>query len=309
MELSNGAAPRASGPGQFAVALRTAIDARGLTLERLQDRLARRGIRVSVTSLSYWQHGRTQPERPDSLRALDVLEEVLEVPPGSLRGLLGPPRPRGPRNLRDAVSERPEEVMGVGAPLSTLFDQIPGSRRHDLDLVSQHETVDLDAKGRLERLTSRTLAEARRDGVDRYVAIYHGDDGCDVDRVEVTAQSDCSVGRVLRDRGAGVVVAEMLFDVALKAGETHLFEFGFTDGTAELTNEHSHGFRCRIDQFVLQVRFDPATLPARCYGFAQNRLDEPQYRTTELTLNAHHSVHIAVGGITGGGVGIGWDWE
>jgi len=313
VETSTGAVPEelaevlAAGP--FHAALRVAIEARGLTLERLQHRLAQRGIRVSVTSLSYWQHGRTQPERPDSLRAVGVLEEVLGVPAGSLVALLGPRRPRGPRSLRGVFPERPEEVMGIGAPLSELFDQLPGSRQHLFDLVSQHETVLLDAQGRLARLTSRTIAEARVDGVDRYVAVYQGDPGCDVARVEVDALRDCEVGRVLRDPDTEVVVAELLFGAELAAGETHLFEFGFVDGTAHLTTEHGHGFRCRVDQFVLQARFHPAALPIRCYGYAQARLDEPQRQMGDLRLSAHHAAHLVVAGITAGGVGIGWVWE
>ncbi len=293
----------------FHVALRAAIEARGLTLERLQHRLAQRGIRVSMTSLSYWQHGRTQPERPDSLRALGVLEEVLDVPAGSLLALLGPPRPRGPRSLRGVFPERPEEVMGLGAPLSEIFDQLPGSRLHALDLVSQHETVHLDGAGRLDHLSSRTLAEARIDGVDRYVAVYHGDPGCDADRVGIEARADCEVGRVLRDPDAGVVVAELRFGGELAAGETHLFEFAFVDGTADLTSEHGHGFRCRVDQFVLQVRFDAAALPLRCFGFTQERLDADRRVSGDLTLSAYHAAHLAVAGITAGGVGIGWHWD
>lgn len=314
MDASTGTEPmpqlaQALESGPFHAALRAAIEARGLTLERLRNRLSQRGIQVSVTSLSYWQHGRTQPERPDSLRAVGVLEEVLGLPPGSLVALLGPRRPRGPRSLRSDFPDPPEEVMGVGAALSNLFDQLPGSRRYDLDLVSQYETVVLDSRGRLARLTSRTLAEARRDGVDRYFAVYQGDPGCDIERVEIEAVRDCQVGAVLRDAGARVVVAELLFGASVAAGETHLFDFCVHDGTARTTTAHSHGFRCRVDQFLLQARFDPAALPRRCYGFAQDRLDEPQRRTGELRLNAHHAAHLAVANITAGGVGIGWDWE
>jgi len=294
--------------GPFHTALRFAIDARGLTLERLQHRLAQRGIQVSVTSLSYWQHGRTQPERPASLRAVGVLEEVLGVPPRSLADLLGPRRPRGPRSLRDGFTERPEDVMGIGAPLTALFDALADARRHDLALVSQHETVTLDGRGRIAELTSRTLAASNRDGADRYIAVYHGDPRCDVDQVEIEALRDCRIGRILRDADAAVVVAELLFGAELADGQTHLFEFGVRDGTAPVTTAHGHGFRCRVGQYVLQTRFDPAALPDRCYGFAQARLDEAQRPTGDLTLNAFHAAHLAVADITAGAVGIGWTW-
>lgn len=80
--------PRLSDAGPFAVSLRAAIRARGLGLERIRYRLRARGTPVSLATLSHWQSGRCQPERPESLAALAALEEILEVPRGSLTGLL-----------------------------------------------------------------------------------------------------------------------------------------------------------------------------------------------------------------------------
>jgi len=82
--------------GPFAEALRAAIRARGLGLERIRYRLRGKGATVSLATLSHWQSGRCRPERAESLRALKNLEEVLGVPEGALIRLLGPPRPRGP---------------------------------------------------------------------------------------------------------------------------------------------------------------------------------------------------------------------
>ncbi|MDT8911229.1 transcriptional regulator [Amycolatopsis sp. PS_44_ISF1] len=82
--------------GPFAEALRAAIRARGLGLERIRYRLRGRGVSLSLATLSHWQSGRCRPERPESLLALGYLEDILGVPPGALRRLLGPPRSRGP---------------------------------------------------------------------------------------------------------------------------------------------------------------------------------------------------------------------
>src|SRR5438876_406767 len=79
----------------FATALRAAIEARGLGLERIRDRLRGHGVSISLATLSYWQSGRSRPERRASMVALGHLENVLELAPGSLVSLLGPPRPRG----------------------------------------------------------------------------------------------------------------------------------------------------------------------------------------------------------------------
>ncbi|KIF70400.1 hypothetical protein HY68_20405, partial [Streptomyces sp. AcH 505] len=74
--------------GPFHLALRAALAVRGLPLERVQHHLAHRGIKVGVTSLSYWQQGARRPQRPESLRAVGALEAVLDLPVNSLLRLL-----------------------------------------------------------------------------------------------------------------------------------------------------------------------------------------------------------------------------
>src|SRR6188768_24036 len=81
--------------GPFSAALHLAIEDRGLRLEELQERLSAGGVSVSLAMLSYWRRGRSQPERPESLRAVQLLEEILRLPTGSLSAQLGPRRPRG----------------------------------------------------------------------------------------------------------------------------------------------------------------------------------------------------------------------
>ncbi|MFD5660064.1 hypothetical protein ACFWHX_22630, partial [Streptomyces hirsutus] len=54
--------------GPFHVALRAAIAARGLPLQRVQHHLSRHGVKVGVTSLSYWQQGARRPPRPPAAR-------------------------------------------------------------------------------------------------------------------------------------------------------------------------------------------------------------------------------------------------
>ncbi|MQA27872.1 MAG: transcriptional regulator [Micromonosporaceae bacterium] len=80
--------------GPFSAALHLAIESKGWTLDRVQRALLARGIGVSLSTLSYWRRGRSRPERPDSLRAVDVLEELLDLPRESLAALLGRRRRR-----------------------------------------------------------------------------------------------------------------------------------------------------------------------------------------------------------------------
>jgi hypothetical protein len=98
--------------GPFAAALRAAIRARGLGLDRIRYRLRSRGVSISLATLSHWQSGRCRPERSESLLALAHIEEVLEVPPGSLIHLLGPPRSR----TRGSCAAHPPEDGKVLPP-------------------------------------------------------------------------------------------------------------------------------------------------------------------------------------------------
>ena len=41
------------------------------------------GVKVGVTSLSYWQQGARRPQRTESLRAVRALEEILRAARGS----------------------------------------------------------------------------------------------------------------------------------------------------------------------------------------------------------------------------------
>ncbi|MFC7612805.1 helix-turn-helix domain-containing protein [Actinokineospora soli] len=88
----------------FPAVLDRTIERSGMSLEHLQRRLSARGIRVSLSTLSYWRRGRTRPERPESLKAVEAMEDVLELPaatsPGCCRrasraagGRRGPGRP------------------------------------------------------------------------------------------------------------------------------------------------------------------------------------------------------------------------
>ncbi|MFD5458677.1 hypothetical protein ACFWIR_27160, partial [Streptomyces olivaceus] len=71
--------------GPFHVALRAAIAARGLPLQRVQHHLSRHGVRVGVTSLSYWQQGARRPQRPES-RGGGGGAVGIEAGPGVSRG-------------------------------------------------------------------------------------------------------------------------------------------------------------------------------------------------------------------------------
>ncbi|MFF5443769.1 hypothetical protein [Streptomyces sp. NPDC012888] len=295
--------------GPFHSALRAALAARGLPLHRVQHRLAARGIKVGVTSLSYWQQGARRPQRAESLKAVRELERILRVPDGSLGRLLAPPG--GTATEPPRPTARPyRSLVGVGALMEELLAGMGLPADGGLHTLGHHERVRVGARRELLVRDSEHVVRAHRDGVDRYLAIHHGDPGCDPARVRVRAGENCRTGRVRRHREAGIVVAELLFDTRLRTGDTYVFGYGFEDGTAGPSREYLRGFSYAGGQYMLQVRFDGAAMPVRCVRFSRTGPQAPRAGVADLTPNGlHRSVHLVEQGVRRGILGIGWDWE
>ncbi|MFV0136653.1 hypothetical protein ACLGIH_26190 [Streptomyces sp. HMX87] len=294
--------------GPFHIALRAAIAARGLPLQRVQHHLSRHGVRVGVTSLSYWQQGARRPQRPESLRAVRALEEILELPEESLIRLLAetgsPTVEQGPapHAYRARVA-----ASGILDRLLADLDHPPDGGLH---AVAHHERVRIGPHRELAARESRLIVRAHRDGVDRFLAVHHGDPGCAPGRMAVHALENCRTGRVRRHHEAGLLVVELLLDTRLRAGDTHLFGYGVEDGTAGVSRECVQGFDTSGGQYALQVRFDAAALPVRCHRFTQSSAAAPRGGRRELALSGrHHSVHLVEPRVRSGIVGIGWDWD
>ncbi|MCJ0872780.1 hypothetical protein [Streptomyces sp. AP-93] len=295
--------------GPFHLALRAALTSRGLPLHRVQHRLAARGIKLGVTSLSYWQQGARRPGRPESLKAVRALEQILELPEGALLRLLAAPDPAAPAAARPP-SRSYRALFSVGAVVEELLAGMELPADGGLHTVGHHERVRIGPAGELLGRESQHVVRAHRDGVDRYIAVHHGDPGCDPERIRVRADENCRTGRIRRHPEAELVVAELLFDARLRAGDTYVFGYGFEDGTAGRSSEYVRGFSYTGGQYVLQVRFDEAALPVRWRRFTRSGPGAPRGRLADLNPSGpHRAVHLVEQGVRRGILGIGWDWE
>jgi hypothetical protein len=294
--------------GPFHVALRAAIAARGLPLQRVQHHLSRHGVKVGVTSLSYWQQGARRPQRPESLRAVRALEEILELPEESLIRLLA-------ESVEHSAADRPagrsyRSLVAASDILDRLRAELDCSPDDGLHTLGHHERVRIGARRELAGREAHHIVRAHRDGVDRFVAVHHGDPGSSPLDMRVRALENCRTGRVRWDQDSGVLVAELLFGTRLRSGDTFLFRYGIDDGTAGASREYLHRFGLPGGQYALQVRFDAAALPARCHRFAQQSPAAPRSGRQELSVREpHHCAHVVEPRIRPGIVGIAWDWE
>ncbi|GAA1337043.1 XRE family transcriptional regulator [Saccharothrix algeriensis] len=292
----------------FASALRAAIAERGLGLERIREHLAQHGVKVSLATLSYWQSGRSRPERRSSLAAIGHLEEILALPSGYLAGLLGPPRPRG-RWLKRAADQPlpmspewpdPDEV-------DWAIRQVDAGRDGRLTRLSQHDVVTV-GPDRGERVTrSRHVLRAEVDGADRWVVVVHVDHPARPAPL-VRALRHCTVGRSVAHPAAGLVVAELLFDRPLCRGEGIVVEH-------ELVNRPPYPpaadcgrrFRAPVREYALEIEFDPLARPVEC----------EQYHVTDTGGEVARRVEVDAGGtLLGvaldfgpGRYGFRWKWS
>ncbi|KFG76111.1 hypothetical protein [Streptomyces mutabilis] len=295
--------------GPFHVALRAAIAARGLPLQRVQHHLSRYGVKVGVTSLSYWQQGARRPQRPESLRAVRALEEILKLPEESLIRLLAEAEEH-PMDQRPAARSYRAHVEASGVLERLLAELDHPSSDGGMHTIAHHERIRIGARRELTGRESHHIVRAHREDVDRFVAVHHGDPGCAPARMAVHALENCRTGRVRTHHDTGVLVTELLFDTRLRAGDTYLFRYGVEDGTAGESREYVRGFGGPGGQYALQVRFDAAALPVRCHRFTQHSPAAPRGGRQELALSGrHHSVHLVEPRVRSGMLGIGWDWE
>ncbi|MCP3797816.1 hypothetical protein NLX83_00945 [Allokutzneria sp. A3M-2-11 16] len=294
--------------GPFSEALRVAIRRSGLALERVQSRLLTRGVRVSLATLSYWQRGRSRPERIESLKAVELLEEVLRLPPNSLLNLLGPRRPRG---RWQAGSPRPltfDRLWTDHWALERVLDEASDRLNEHVTGLTIKDQYWIGADRTERRVVTSQVLRAERDGIDRVVAIFRGDDP-DQQIPSVITVRYGELGRVWSDDESGFLVFEILFDRMLDRGETAVveYEIDFPEGGAIALSSDRRA-RYPVREYLLQVHFDPTAVPRRVFEFSRHNAQTPDHVRNELLIGRSGMVHSLHSDCVPGVHGITWEW-
>jgi hypothetical protein len=284
----------------FDRAFADAIARRGVTLAWLNRRLAERGRPVSVTALSYWRSGRSQPERKTSRDAVDEIEQLRGVDRGGLSSLIGPSRRPGPQPAERSVKEMFAAKPGIQPALAALgFEGL----YDELTDITRVITVDLDEGGRVCRDEERILMQARRDGARRWPVIITVDEGKTFPQlVPVTG---CAVGRTWLDPENGVLAAELVLDRELAAGDTHLVENRMVFHEPVTDTRWAHYAPRRLRSLLIWVRFHPDRVP---HTVERHLRDDNGERVEILHLGGGSSVHVLEHGFGPGMLGIRWTW-
>jgi transcriptional regulator with XRE-family HTH domain len=293
----------------FPIALRAAIRASGLTLDRIQYRLRARGLTISVTALSYWQSGRRRPERPESLSVLKHLEEVLGVESGSLTALLGPPRPRG-RAQRPPAAIPIESLWDNREQLAPLLSRMDLASDTSLTRISQHDRVEVTSDRGVRSVRVRQVLRAEHDGADRWISVYDvAAQGNPLPRI-VSLQS-CQLGRVAEDPVAGLIVTELLFDRPLARGETVIMEYEVVapgPPYARSDDTFCRKFRLPVRDYVVEMWFDPGDPPAYCHQVAAPAEETETSARRDMAIDGAGRTHAVVLGFGPGTFAVEWGW-
>ncbi|MET8995850.1 XRE family transcriptional regulator [Amycolatopsis sp. NPDC004169] len=285
----------------FAGALDAAISDAGLTLDRVREHLAARGVSVSRSALVYWRMGRSKPEREASLRAVVELEQVLGLTIGALTSLLGPDQPRCLRQgSRTPLLERRRLWPSVR---QTALELPP---EDDVHLRSVHDELVVDDDQRERLLRVRVVAEATTDGVTRMPVYYQTED---ITRPppRFAAVFCCRAGRVRRDVDGGLLVAELFFDRELAAGDVAAVEYELVFSRGLPTLGYHRRLTRPASMYTCQVQFG-RTVPRSVERFERRDLAAPRRKVHRLRLTDRRVVAVAAREVGAGIIGVEWAW-
>lgn len=291
---------------EFATALRRAVDERGLCLESIQQRLAARGVKVSVATLSYWQNGNRIPGRKHSEMVVAHLESVLEVEPRSLRVLLPPPRPRGRTRPPEEFTLAPHFNAHEAVRRIAMEVQKQHAGQH-LTRISQHDVVRLDDERRLESVRIRSVVRADRDGLTGIGVTQFFEDET-AGTPWLTVHSGAQVHARHLDPQHRVLGTEMRFAKPLSRGDTVLLDYEITcDGPGPRDTFYDTSCMRSIRECVVQVQFPAGDVPAWVESYTRSHDGSSEVRR-RVQLDTLGHAHVVVLDMPPGTTGLAWSY-
>lgn len=291
----------------FATVFREALRQRGLPLERVRERLEARGIRISLATLSYWQRGRSQPERAQSLRAVDELESILALPSGALRSLLGPHRPRGRVVSKAQDLTASQRVFGENSAVEQALGAAFAHFNEDLCSLVIRETLRLDEHRCIRSTAVHQVLRATREGASRFTVVHCIDDTA-AESIDVVIRCG-KPGSVRFLPELRSIVLEILFGRELVRNETVVIDYEILLGPSHVPSTH-HERRTRVNlrEYLLHVYFHPDALPMSCHRYYREQIGAEQRYSRRIALDVSHSAHMLPIRCPAGVHGMSWEW-
>ncbi|UYM07137.1 hypothetical protein [Solicola gregarius] len=282
----------------FAPILRSAIADSGLSLERIQARLAERGVDISVATLSYWQSGRSEPGRRASVAALPHIEELLGLSAGQLQAHLG----RTVRTRTNVASTLLRDILDSSDPMSERLLRADSRLREMLNIISDHCTIHVDESCRMRSRWVRRVLISEVDGADRFLVlrVKRDPDGPDPTFEPLV---HCSAGETYTDHRSSLIAQEVLLDRVLDRGESIIVEYALAGPPSDM--EYASARRAALRELVLEIQFDPDALPTAC-ELVQSTLDGADEVHAPIALDDTHCLRVIRHNLPPGRYAVRW---
>lgn len=286
----------------FATALRQAIDARGMTLARLHQRLADRGNAVSMATLSYWRSGTRRPEGAQSLTALVDIEDLLGLDRGTLIDRLGPTMRTGPLGAAAFPFDEESLEQRVRDTFVAMGASYPDPTRE----LSIHTVTDVGSDRRILRRTTRLVVQGTSGVISAipFVEITHGTPS---ESPTFIALGGGRIATTHTDPSRTVHGFMFELDRPIPTPEATVIEwtveyppdFPEGDGTG-------HGIALQSRELLVWTRFHPDALPAWIEEVEETPAGEVRI---PRMLDGATSLHAIRRGFGPGSLAMQWGWE
>ncbi len=248
-------------PG-FSEVLSRAVQARGLSLDRIRARLEAAGVPVSNATLSYWQSGRSLPTRARSLRTLVELEGILQLEPGTLIELI---RTADGRTRHQLFAW--QTIVPTGELAEQIIAQMGMEVSGRISRVSVHDTLTVDANRCETSHLTRQVLRAERSGVQTFPVVYK-QEGEEPGAPEIEAILGCHIGEVVEVPERQLMVAEVVLPRPLQRGELALTETLVSMKPAPSDLMTRSVFE-PMREVAMAVQFHPQALPQSARTYTQ----------------------------------------
>ena len=290
----------------FAQAFSAAITARGVSLSWLHRRLKDRANPVSVATLSYWRSGERHPDGLRSLTALEDVECLLELEPGSLLDLVSTRARLGSL----APAQNPFTESQVRQAAAETLRRLAAPPIEATRSLSAHVVSTVDENGRLRSRTAQVLVQAVAPFVHEMTYALMSAESI-VRRPEECTLRGATLVREHLHESEHVYACVLRLDRPLVTGATTMLEIGMTvppsTAGALPDEDETAAFVMRpIRDLVLWTCFHPDAVPDWVSEFERTPATDG---LVSRGLTPRESLHLSRRDFGPGILGIRWGFD
>ncbi|MFT3876238.1 MAG: helix-turn-helix transcriptional regulator [Propioniciclava sp.] len=292
-------------PPTFAEILTAAIQARGLSLERIRTHLDKAGVPVSIATLSYWQSGRSLPTRSRSFHTLVELERILNLDPGHLTQHTYTADGRTRREVFEW-----QKVMPARDLVAQVIGDLGIDMQGELTRVAHQDHLTVTADRSESHHEMRVIWRAERSGVPRWAVVSEQDAQVPTDQA-IEALMGCEVGEIVDYPERHLLIAEMKANRCMQRGDLFASDYRVTTTpTAMPSFRLLRAVSNALKTLTMVIHFHPDALPSRVLAGVQDSMDDDDAPTTTVSvpLSGTQAQHVWTDAKPGV-YSMVWEWD